>query len=91
MIPGNIVIPARPNQEYLVNLVRAQYQIWREEKDAREEKWVPVNIRFEHDPNWRNRLISIQCAHDGNILFWQVAKVVYVAAAAAPYILQMIQ
>lgn len=87
---GDIIVPGRPSQEYLVRLVRAQYQIWREEKEAREEKWVPVNIRFEHDPLWRYRYMSIQCMHDGNIMIWKLAKVAYVAAAAAPYILSLI-
>lgn len=81
--------PAPPSQEYLVRLVHAQYQIWREEKRAREEKWEPQNIRFEHDPLWRYRFMSIQSARDGNHPVWRVVKIIFAsgAAASAPYIL----
>lgn len=88
---GGLFQPNVPSQEYIVQLVRCQYQIWREENEAREPKWKPENIRFEHDPLWRNRLLSIQCAHDGNILFWKLARVAYIAGAAAPYVISLIQ
>lgn len=88
-IIGNIVFPDKPSQEYLVQLVRAQYQIYREEKEAREPKFVPENIRFEHDPYWRYRFMSLQSAHDCDHIGWQIVRVMYAiaSATAAPYIL----
>jgi len=81
--------PAPPSQEYLVQLIRVQYQIWREEKEAKEPQFVIENVRFEHDPLWRYRFMSIQSARDGNHPVWKVVRVVFTAASVAsmPYII----
>jgi hypothetical protein len=34
------------------------------------------NIRFTHDPLWSKRIFSLQAAHDGEIWFWRVTRVV---------------
>ena len=35
-----------------------------------------IGISHAHDPEWRNRFLSIQGAHDGNHLFWKATKTV---------------
>src|SRR5262245_26601850 len=65
MVPEiQVILPRSPSGEYLVSYVRIEYQIWREDREISAVKWKPENVRFSHDPNWRNRLMSIQCIHD---------------------------
>lgn len=85
-----IILPNKPSQEYLIRFVQAQYQIWKEEKEAREPQWQPENVRFVHDPEWRSRFWSIQAAHDCDDWRWKFVRVVYVAAAAAPYLIRLL-
>lgn len=59
-----IIQPGVPSQEQLVRLINSQYQIWKQEKAASEPQYVIENIRFKHNPEWRNRFWSIQATHD---------------------------
>jgi hypothetical protein len=52
------------------------YKIIRQGQIKREEKFVIENVRFEHDPQWRTRFLSIQCAHDGDHPVWAAAHVI---------------
>lgn len=57
------------------------YQVWRQERADKFEQWQPENVRFVHDPEWKNRFWSVQCAHDGNHWFWktthEIASMMY--------------
>lgn len=83
----HIILPDVPSQEYLVRMVASHYQIWKQEKEAREPQWKPENVRFKHDPEWRTRFWSIQAAYDCKHLGWQMIRVVYVAGALSPYVI----
>jgi hypothetical protein len=83
------IIPGTPSQEYLVQLVRAQYQIWREEKEAREPKFIIENIQFKHDPQWRERFWSLEAARECKRWEWQAVRILYLGAATAPYLLKL--
>jgi hypothetical protein len=74
----------------LVKHVRDQYQLWREEKERREPPFVVENVRFEHDPDWRSGFFSVQSALDCKHLGWQAVRVLYFAAAVAPYALRLL-
>lgn len=87
--PGYI-IPADVTREYLAQLVREQIRIMLREREAREPKWVPQNVVFQHDPNWRKRKLSIQAAHDATTWFWKAGRIVYWTAAASPTIAYLI-
>lgn len=49
------------------------YQWWQYCPDR--QPVTNVNIRFDHDPNWKNRFLSIQSAKDGNHPIWKATKV----------------
>lgn len=52
--------PAGPGQE--------AHEHWLQEQKEKWPDWKPLdpkyNIRFAHDPFWRDRVFSIQCCHD---------------------------
>ena len=52
------------------------YHEWRRGWEQAQPEFVIENIRFDHDPEWRYRLFSLQSAHDGNHWFWKATKVV---------------
>jgi hypothetical protein len=86
----NIIQPDVPSSEYIVRMVQSQLQIWKQERKAAEQEYVVENVRFEHNPQWRNNFWSIQSAHDGRHWFWQFMRVAYVAAGAAPYVIGLL-
>jgi hypothetical protein len=45
---------------------RDEYEIWRSELRAKQPRFAHENVRFDHDPLWRSRFLSIQSACDGN-------------------------
>jgi hypothetical protein len=61
------------------------YRQWRVEYEARQPQFIIENIRFEHDPDWRNNVASIQCAHDLNHWVWKATAVAFGVAQAAPW------
>ena len=84
------IIPSVPSQEYLLKAIASHYQIWKQEKETREPQWKPENIKFKHDPEWRTRFWSIQAAHDCKDWRWKFVRVVYLSAAAAPYLISLL-
>jgi hypothetical protein len=52
------------------------------------ERWFEDTKFFTHDPEWKNRFLSIQSARDGNHPVWKVAHIItrfgYIASATGP-------
>ena len=42
---------------------------------ARQQEFKIENIRFAHDSLWKERIFSIQAAHDGEVWFWRATRV----------------
>lgn len=60
--------------------------LWRQYKAEYEKSlssYEIENVRFTHDPEWRQRLFSIQAAHDCDLPFWKGIRVVFVLSSAA--------
>ena len=55
-------------------LDQAHFAFWQEWK-ASEPEFKIENIRFNHDPLWDKRFLSIQCAHSGNHWIWKATSV----------------
>jgi hypothetical protein len=91
-VPDNalkIVIPAPYNEERLrsgYNVIE-QYRLAYYKEHWR-EPWYEDTKGWYHDPQWKYRLWSIQCAHDRNHQIWKVAHALtrwgYIAAATGP-------
>jgi hypothetical protein len=58
------------------SLEEAHLAWWKQWQAQRELDFVIENIRFEHDPAWRNRFFSIQSAHDANHRVWKATRIV---------------
>jgi hypothetical protein len=58
------------------SLEEAHLAWWKQWQAQRELDFVIENIRFEHDPAWRNRFFSIQSAHDANHWVWKATRIV---------------
>lgn len=61
------------------------YRVIRQEKLAKEDVWRPYNVRFDHDQLWRDRVFSITCARECNSPVWLIVRILFAAAAAAPF------
>lgn len=83
MFPAFLVPDPRQASE-LEEAIRAQFQIIRQEKERLEVPFIPVNVGYAHDPEWRTRLMSIQAAADAAagkaINFWTLVAVLFYAA-----------
>jgi hypothetical protein len=58
------------------SLEEAHLVWWKQWTARRQLDFVIENIRFEHDPAWRNRFFSIQSAHDANHWVWKATRIV---------------
>lgn len=58
-------------QEQIVSAYRKWHAIYLDR-----HAFEPENIRFVHDPDWRNKFFSIQSAHDGNHFIWRATSIV---------------
>jgi hypothetical protein len=81
--PGNFMIGLFPSA-YQVEHVKlrqsleeAHHAWWQQWQAQRELAFVIENIRFEHDPGWKNRFFSIQSAHDANHWVWKATRIVF--------------
>lgn len=74
-----IIIPRAPSAYQLK--INWHYEVWKQEKEAKQPKFVIENIRFAHDPLWANRLMSIQAAHHGNHVVWRMGRPLLTLAA----------
>ena len=79
-----IVTPeiAQVEQQRIAAQIQSAYYEWHQAWEAKQQTCVPENIRFERDPQWRSRLFSIQCAHDGNHWVWKATQILWGAMAA---------
>lgn len=66
-----------------------QWEIERQARAEAEAGWCQYNIRFEHDPLWNQRLMSIQSAHDRNHPVWKGAHMLMSIAGYVPYVTGM--
>jgi hypothetical protein len=71
-----IFSPAPIQVKYVDRAIKVAEQHYWEYYDATQPKFEPFNIRFMHNPNWRNEFFSVTCAADGNNTFWKVAHIV---------------
>jgi hypothetical protein len=60
------------------SLEEAHYTWWKQWEAQRQSEFILENIRFEHDPQWRNRFFSIQSARDANHWVWKATRVIVV-------------
>lgn len=76
------IIPyPRPSQQQPGEDRAEWLQRWEEDYEAgRESIEPPRNTRFEHDPHWRERWLSIQNAHDRRSIIWKAAYALGYAA-----------
>lgn len=56
------------------------YRKWRKAEAEREQHWIPENVRFVHDPGWRETWLSIQSASDRTSWVWIVTAELFMAA-----------
>ena len=75
-----IIIPRAPSAYQLK--INWHYELWKQEKEAKEQQFVIENVRFQHDPLWASKFISIQSAHDGNNIIWKMARPLMTLAAS---------
>lgn len=85
MLP-NIVIPQVPGPK-LAEPSRRWCEQYTQQRYERESSGFKVeNVRFEHDPNWRNAFWSLQGVRDGtNGVSWKIVKVMFVAGSVFGY------
>lgn len=76
---GQLVTPHVWRWDYQAP-ARDLYAQWHEERFCEEEAFRIENICFPHDPRWRERLMSIQSAREGNHVVWRVVGGMFVLA-----------
>lgn len=59
------------------SLEEAHQAWWTQWSARRQLDFIIENIRFEHDPGWRNHFFSIQSAHDANHWAWKATRIVF--------------
>ena len=60
------------------SLEEARQAWWKEWEAQQQQDFIIENIRFEHDPQWRNRFFSIQSARDANHWVWKATRIVVI-------------
>jgi len=71
-----IIIPDVGERRRSATVDRVEFlRRWHEDYAAgRETIPPPTNTRFTHDPHWRENWLSIQAAHDGEMLIWKATR-----------------
>jgi len=73
-----IIFPA----PYVIELSKLRQQLdeahlaWAIEWKRQQQAFVIENIRFAHDPQWKERVFSLQAARDGKTWVWQAVRVI---------------
>lgn len=83
LFPRSICGPIIYDENRLRLLFEEAYRNWYDKKIASEPKFVIENVRFEHDPHWRNQFFSLTCAREGNHWFWRATKVAWAGMGGA--------
>jgi hypothetical protein len=81
MIPAPTIII--PDEAGRADWLDPYYEHWKEEKEATEPKFVIENVRFEHDPNWQMRTISISKARTGTGPVWGTVRILFAIGAGS--------
>jgi hypothetical protein len=74
---------------YILEVSRLRQQLdeahfaWATEWRRRQQEFVIENIRFAHDPHWKQRFFSLQSARDGEHWFWQATRVIVTCTGAS--------
>jgi len=67
---------------YVLEVSRLRQQLdqahlaWAVEWKLQQQAFEIENIRFNHDPLWKQRFFSLQSARDGGTWFWQATRVI---------------
>ncbi|MGJ4889728.1 hypothetical protein ACQR1Y_16125 [Bradyrhizobium sp. HKCCYLRH3099] len=73
-----IIVPS----PYVIEFSKLRQQLeeahlaWALEWKRQQQDFVIENIRFAHDPHWKQRVFSVQAARDGNNWVWRVTRVI---------------
>lgn len=74
---------------YVLEISRLRQQLeeahlaWAIEWKLQQQDFVIENIRFAHDPHWKQRFFSLQSARDGEHWFWQATRVIATVSGGA--------
>ncbi|MGC2085806.1 MAG: hypothetical protein WA702_20865 [Bradyrhizobium sp.] len=79
-MPGSfaILFPA----PYIIEVSKLRQQLdaahfaWAQLRRLQQQAFVIENIRFNHDPLWNKRVLSLQSARDGAHWFWKATRVI---------------
>lgn len=73
--------PAQEARRRLEQNIAEQVSAWHRQWLAEQYCYLPPNIRFTHDPHWRNRWFSVQAAADGKQPIWATARIGFAVGA----------
>ena len=85
MFVAPYILPQASTKEDIRRLIDAQFRIILTEREKLEPEWKIDDVVFEHDPDWRDNVWSIQAAHDCNHLLWKAVRVLWFTSTLAPY------
>jgi hypothetical protein len=74
------IFDPRPRQEYTEESIRAREQIEQHQQEQQRVRYEDINIRFVHDPFWREQFWSIQHIRDvqeGKVFHWFWTPIAY--------------
>lgn len=77
---SNVVIPLPCPRDR--DFIREFRPWWQQAEEQWWGKFVPENVRYVHDPEWRNRTWSIQAARDRRGIWLPVSWLFYFAMHA---------
>ena len=87
MASFTILLPSIHHPRAFEQQLGELYRQWAEVRNER-EFWQPVNIRFEHNPEWRDKFASMTCIGEGRHWFWRVTKIAFMGQmAGVPFLL----
>jgi hypothetical protein len=84
MLPG-VLFP----YPYAVEVSKLRQQLdlahlaWSKQWKEQQADFKIENVRFIHDPHWNKRIVSLQAAHDGEILFWRATRAIVLWGASS--------
>lgn len=82
---ASVVIPEVKYDERIQEGAAELYREWRSERDEQYPQSPLINLRFEHDPFWRERVFSIQGAREMRHPVWKVVGALFFAGSLSGY------